>query len=122
MHNGRLHTYAYCVLRAFLFLQVYISDCLGVSKVGFILMLFGLSSGAICFIYGPIVKYIPECIVLLLGCVIQAGLIIFLLLWKREPSYAAVIFFVVGWGAADAVWQITYSGKVHTSACLCVMS
>ena len=52
-------------------LQVYISDCLGVSRVGFILMMFGISSGAICFVYGPIVKYIPECFVLLLGAIIQ---------------------------------------------------
>ena len=109
------------VLSAVLYLQVYISDCLGVSRVGFILMLFGLSSGAICFIYGSIVKYIPEYIVLLLGCVTQVGLIVFLLLWKREPSYAAVIVFVVGWGAADAVWHITYSGKAHTSCHCCLL-
>ena len=91
-------------------LQVYISDCLGVSKVGFILMIFGLSSGAVCFVYGPIVKYIPECFVLILSAFIQAGLVIFLLIWTRVPSYAAVIIFIIGWGAADAVWQISYSG------------
>ena len=78
--------------------------------MGFILMMFGISSGAICFVYGPIVKYIPECFVLLLASVIHAGLVIFLLVWRREPSYAVVIIFVIGWGVADAVWQISYSG------------
>ncbi|KAL5477601.1 hypothetical protein EMCRGX_G024417 [Ephydatia muelleri] len=62
--------------------------------------------------YGTVVKYIPECLVLLLTGLIDTGLIIFLLVWKREPSYAAVIIFVLGWGVADAIWEVMYSGFV----------
>ena len=100
-----------CVLQILFKLQVYISDCLGVSKVGFILILFGVSSAAVSSMYGTVVKYIPECLVLLLTGLIDIGLIIFLLVWKREPSYAAVIIFVLGWGVADAIWEVMYSGK-----------
>ena len=102
--------------------------------MGYILMLLGISSAAVSSVYGSIVKYIPECFVLLLGAIIQGGLVIFLLVWRREPSYAAVIIFVIGWGAADAVWQITCAGmcqpfcsikyqciqKVNALAFLCV--
>ena len=93
--------------------------------MGFILMLFGISSAAVSSVYGRVVKYIPECFVLLFGAIIQGGLVIFLLVWRREPSYATVIIFVIGWGAGDAVWQITYSGKrlihviMYVLVCIC---
>eukprot|EP00731_Ephydatia_muelleri_P023015 Em0015g598a len=94
------------------YVAVYISDCLGISKVGFFLILFAVSSAAVSSVCGTIVKYVPECLVLLLAGLIDIGLIIFLLVWKREPSYAAVIIFVIGWGVADAIWEVMYSGFV----------
>ena len=41
----------------------------------------------------------------------QLGLLLFMLLWKREPSYAAVILISSGLGLWVGVWSTLVSSK-----------
>ena len=82
------------------------SECVGVSRVGFMIIVLGLTSAIMSAILNRLVKYVPRFIFVIAAGLINCGLVIFLLLWKRMPSYILVFLFPVGWGTADAIWNI----------------
>ena len=91
-------------------LQDYISDCLGVSLVGFVLIIFGAASAIMSGVIGRLIKFVPHFVFIVVAGLMSAGLLVFLLLWNPVPSYTMVFSFALIWGMTDAVWDTLSSG------------
>ena len=85
--------------------QIYITECVGVKWVGFSLMCFGVSSGVGSLVTGRILSHVPRFVIMLLNLLLMLSLMIFLLLWDREPSYAVVFIVPILWGICDSIWN-----------------
>ncbi len=94
--------------------QIFISECVGVSKVGFALIVLGLFSAGMSFVYGKIVKYVPRIFLTTAAALINLFFYLFLLFWSREPSFELIFLFAIFWGLADGVWN-----TMSASKCLC---
>ena len=68
-------------------------------------MVFGVGSGISAVSCGRLVKLIPQYMIIYGVYLVNAGLVVFLLVWERVPSYTAafVTFFV--WGLCDGIWN-----------------
>ena len=91
--------------------QLFISDCFGVYLVGFTLILFGFCSAATSMAYSKVVKYMPLLAITLFAASLNIGVIIFLLVWERVPSYGVIFSFAIVWGMADAIWNTVPPSK-----------
>ncbi|XP_065916825.1 protein unc-93 homolog A-like isoform X2 [Dysidea avara] len=89
------------------FTLVYITECVGVKWVGFSLMTYGVSSTIGSYSTGKLLSYIPRYVIIVLNLLLMLGLLVFLLLWDREPSYVVVFLVPILWGICDAVWNTT---------------
>ena len=85
--------------------QVYVSDCIGVHWIGFTQMAFGLGAALTAFTAGRLVKYIPQYFIVYIFIAINLGIVIFLILWDREPSYVASFLILFGWGTCEGIWN-----------------
>lgn len=95
-----------------IFAKEYVTDCLGLSQVGFVLMVLGLCNAVTSGVVGKIVKYIPRWVIVLIATLLNVGLIVFLLLWERTPSHLMAFLFAVGWGSASGIWNTMSSSLV----------
>eukprot|EP00731_Ephydatia_muelleri_P023210 Em0015g793a len=94
------------------FAKDYISNCLGVSQVGFVLIVFGAASAIMSGFIGRLIKYVPHFVFIIVAGLVSAGLLVFLLLWNPVPSYAMVYSFALIWGLTDSVWDTLSSGFI----------
>ena len=92
-------------------MQVYVSDCIGVHWIGVALAIFGSGSGLTALTAGRLVKYIPQYFIIYTVSTIIVGILIFLLLWKREPSYVVPFLVLFGLGTWEGVWFSTSAGE-----------
>ena len=100
-------------VRIHIHVQIYITECVGIKWVGFSLMCFGVSSGIGSLFIGKILSYVPRFAIMLLNLLLMLSLMIFLLVWDREPSYAVVFIVPILWGICDSIWN-----TVTTSECV----
>eukprot|EP00731_Ephydatia_muelleri_P023231 Em0015g814a len=96
------------------FAKDYISNCLGVSQVGFVLIVFGAASAIMSGFIGRLIKYVPHFVFIIVAGLVSAGLLVFLLLWNPVPSYAMVYSFALIWGLTDSVWDTLSSARTRT--------
>ena len=111
--------HVYCIVRILNVTQVNITECVGVKWVGFSLMSYGVSSTIGSFATGKLLSYIPRYVMMVLNLLLMLALLIFLLVWNREPSYVVVFLVPILWGICDAVWNtITTSKHCRNSNCI----
>ena len=89
--------------------QVYVSDCIGVHWVGFSIAVYGIGSTLMAFTVGRLVKCFPQYCVVYPLVAINLGIVIFLLLWDRQPSYFASLLIIFGLGLCEGTWDSTAS-------------
>ena len=59
---------------------------------------------------GRLVKYVPQCVFTYSSLLVAAGLIVFLLVWERQPSYIAMFMFAFGWGYSEGILNASLPG------------
>lgn len=78
---------------------------LGVHYVGYVLMVFGVTSAVFSLLVGLAAHHIPRDTVVGIGAVLHLGLIVFLIVWQPDVTLVAVFFTIAGlWGICDAIW------------------
>ncbi|XP_074046399.1 protein unc-93 homolog A-like [Macrotis lagotis] len=84
----------------------YVTCALGIHYVGFVMICFSAINSLCSLIFGKISKYTGRMVLYALGAGIHITSIIFLLLWRPNPS-SQTLFFVIAalWGVGDAVFQ-----------------
>ncbi|XP_033221667.1 UNC93-like protein [Belonocnema kinseyi] len=97
------------------FTQAYISCALGVHKVGYVMICFGVVNAGCSLLFGSIMKFIGRQPVMALGAVVHVSLIAVLLNWKPHPDNPYTFYTISGlWGVGDAVWQTQVNGLYGT--------
>ena len=61
---------------------------------------------------GGLVKYIPQYVFMYCALSVAAGLILFLIVWERQPSYIAVFMFALDWGYSEGTLNGLLLGNV----------
>lgn len=94
----------------FLF-QAYISCALGVHRVGYVMICFGVVNAICSLVFGSLMKFVGRQPLMVLGAIVHVSLIVVLLHWKPNPDNPYVFYSVSGlWGVGDAVWQTQVNG------------
>ena len=91
-------------------LQVFISRCIGVQWVGFVIIAYGITSALNSLVTGRLVKHIPDYLFIYSAVIANVGLMLFLILWERQPSFIAVFGFALCWGVTVGVWNTLIPG------------
>ncbi|XP_034176006.1 UNC93-like protein [Osmia lignaria lignaria] len=97
------------------FTQAYISCALGVHKVGYVMICFGVVNAACSLLFGSLMKFVGRQPLMVLGAIVHVSLVVVLLHWKPNPENPYVFYTVSGlWGVGDAVWQTQVNGLYGT--------
>ncbi|XP_023288556.1 UNC93-like protein, partial [Orussus abietinus] len=97
------------------FTQAYISCALGVHKVGYVMICFGVVNAACSLLFGSAMKFVGRQPLMALGALVHAALVGVLLVWRPHPDNPYVFYTVSGlWGVGDAVWQTQVNGLYGT--------
>ncbi|XP_011137545.1 UNC93-like protein [Harpegnathos saltator] len=97
------------------FTQAYISCALGVHRVGYVMICFGVVNAGCSLLFGSLMKFVGRQPLMALGAIVHASLVVVLLMWKPHPDNPYVFYSVSGlWGVGDAVWQTQVNGLYGT--------
>jgi len=73
------------------------------------------------FLTGKIfLAYFPKCVVVIFTTLITLSLLIFLIIWERQPSYVFVFTFIVLWGIVVGQWITLAPCKLIKQLHVCV--
>lgn len=75
-------------------------------------MSFGVSSAVGSLFTGRILSHVPRFVIMLLNLLLMLSLMVFLLVWDREPSYAVVFVIPILWGLCDSIWNIITTSEL----------
>ncbi|XP_070169963.1 UNC93-like protein [Polyergus mexicanus] len=97
------------------FTQAYISCALGVHRVGYVMICFGVVNAGCSLLFGSLMKFVGRQPLMALGAIVHACLVVVLLMWKPHPDNPYIFYSVSGlWGVGDAVWQTQVNGLYGT--------
>lgn len=92
--------------------QAYISCALGIHRVGYVMICFGVVNAGCSLLFGSLMKFVGRQPLMALGAIVHASLVVVLLMWKPHPDNPYIFYSVSGlWGVGDAVWQTQVNGK-----------
>jgi hypothetical protein len=75
------------------------------------MMTVGLTNAVCSCLIGCVARHVPREALVGIGCVLHAGLVVFLLVWIPDSNLIPVFFVVSAlWGVCDAVWQTQSNG------------
>ncbi|OAD62254.1 UNC93-like protein [Eufriesea mexicana] len=95
--------------------SAYISCALGVHRVGYVMICFGVVNALCSLVFGSLMKFVGRQPLMVLGAIVHVSLIVVLLHWKPHPANPYVFYTVSGlWGVGDAVWQTQVNGLYGT--------
>ncbi|XP_054727296.1 UNC93-like protein isoform X1 [Anastrepha obliqua] len=93
------------------FTQAYVSCALGIQKIGFVMICFGVVNAICSILFGSVMKYIGRLPIIILGAVVHFSLISIELFWRPSPENPLIFYAMSGlWGVGDAVWQTQING------------
>ena len=75
-------------------------------------MCFGISSAVGSFATGKILSYIPRFVIMTLNLLLMLSLLVFLIVWEREPNYVVVFIVPILWGICDSIWNTVTTSKL----------
>eukprot|EP00794_Sanderia_malayensis_P014408 gene14408-15909_t len=86
--------------------NAFVTCSLGIEKVGFVMICFGVTDALCSFGLGKLSEYTGRPILMFSGAAVNLGLIIMLLAWQLNREYVAMYYVTAaGWGFCDAIWQ-----------------
>jgi predicted MFS family arabinose efflux permease len=96
----------------YLFCQAYVSCALGISQIGYVMIVFGVVNAICSIIFGTIMKYTGRFVIIIFGIVVHMGIFNYLLFWRPHPDHIFAFFLISGlWGVSDAVFQTQINGN-----------
>ena len=86
-----------------MYIQVFISDCIGVKWVGFVHAIYGLIGAIVTFATGKALCYIPQPIVVFFALIFITGMCNGLIYWERMPQTHFIFLLAIGWAIGEAM-------------------
>ena len=87
---------------SFISFQYYVSECVGVGYVGFVQTVWGICSGVTSLFVGRLINYFPRTFIIIFLYFGDIAVIVFMILWPREPSFIMVFLTAAYFGVTDA--------------------
>ncbi|XP_069678913.1 UNC93-like protein [Periplaneta americana] len=95
------------VFRGSDFTIAYVSCAWGISNIGYVMIVYGVTHSISAILTGYIVKLTGRLFTVWSAMVLQIGIIATLLIWKPEPTDSIIFFSISGvWGIVDGVWLV----------------
>jgi len=77
-------------------------------------MVYALFSGISSFLTGKIyLAHLPRYVVAIVTTLITLSLLMFLIIWERQPSYVFVFTFIALWGTVIGQWITVTASKLN---------
>ncbi|XP_065830642.1 protein unc-93 homolog A-like isoform X2 [Oscarella lobularis] len=83
--------------------KYFITDCLGITLIGYVIIVYGIVDAVTSFLCGRLAKHVGRLPIILSGATLNLALILFLLFWSRSPNRAILFSVAALWGIVDAV-------------------
>ena len=77
-------------------------------------MCFGVSSAVGSLFIGKILSRVPRFVIMLLNLLLMLSLLVFLLVWEREPNYVVVFTVPTLWGICDSIWNTITTSELDS--------
>ena len=87
------------------------AECVGVHIVGYVFIVYGAAGAVGSILVGKILGKVSITLVSLLTMCLNVGILAFLLIWEREPSYYVIFVIAILWGVCDSSWANLASSK-----------
>lgn len=85
---------------------------LGIHKVGYIMICFGVSDAAFSYILGKLTQYTGRIPMFLSGTIVHLTALIIMLAWNPSSEFLWVFYVLAALqGYCDAVWQTQINGE-----------
>jgi hypothetical protein len=93
------------------YLKAYVACAWGISKIGYVMICYGITNSISAISMGSIVKLTGRVPVVCGAFLLHLGLLIALLCWAPTPEDKIWFFVVTGlWGICDGVWLVQING------------
>ena len=97
-------------------LQTYVAECLGVHVVGYAIMAYGIGGTLGSFISGKLLALKTDFLIVLGTLFIHLIIILFLVIWDREPIMLLLLFISLVWGTCDGSWITIFNSKFKVTS------
>ncbi|XP_065055272.1 protein unc-93 homolog A-like isoform X3 [Rhopilema esculentum] len=88
------------------FTKSFVTCVLGVDKVGYVMICFGVTDAILSYAIGKLSEYTGRPVLMFSGAALNLGLMVGLLIWKPVPDDLPMFFVAAAmWGVADSLWQ-----------------
>ena len=87
------------------------SECVGIHIVGYTMMMYGLGNTLGSFSSGKLLMMKMKVQTVLVVLALHLSVMVFLIIWKREPILLLIMFVTLLWGICDGTWTTVYSSK-----------
>ena len=89
-----------------LIMQNFVSECIGIGYVGITVIVWSIFSFTNNIVLGQITPFISRTAPALLVSLIYITMCLFLVFWKRQPSFVVVFIATASFGVADSFWML----------------
>jgi hypothetical protein len=104
------------------FPKYFVSDCIGVRWIGVSQITFGIFSAMTAIINGRLVKCVPQYVMIYAVTCVNIGIVIFVLLWERTPSFPIIFLIIASWGICDGIWNSVPPSESYIIPNITIMS
>jgi len=96
-----------------------VAECVGVHVVGYTVMVYGIGGTMGSFISGKLLALKTEFLPVLGTLFIHLIVMVFLVIWEREPILLILLFISLVWGACDGSWITLCNSKCEVVSSQC---
>jgi hypothetical protein len=73
-------------------------------------------------INGRLVKCVPQYVMIYAVTCVNIGIVIFVLLWERTPSFPIIFLIIASWGICDGIWNSVPPSESYIIPNITIMS
>ena len=95
----------------YIYLQYFVTDCIGIAFVGVAAMLYALFNAMSAVATGKIMVYTSRTVLSMCTMMWSTVLCSFMLLWERQSSYAAAFVLAASIGVSNGSWTTLGAGE-----------
>ena len=94
-------------------LQTYVAECVGVHVVGYVIMIYGFANSLGSFVTGKLLALEAKFQVVLAALTFHLAILVFLVIWEREPLLSILLTIPFLYGICDGAWMTVCSSKCN---------
>ncbi|XP_065910448.1 UNC93-like protein isoform X2 [Dysidea avara] len=89
--------------------KTYVAECVGVHVVGYVIMIYGFANSLGSFVTGKLLALEAKFQVVLAALTFHLAILVFLVIWEREPLLSILLTIPFLYGICDGAWMTVCS-------------